>query len=107
MRQQYIGPIKCITAFNAKKNGSYYEYKVKEKILDDKAIFHYNMLGVLVLSEGKTPMVIEDELYDFFQQDFARDINAEYSYNCVNPSELTPIKQNDKEFCKKKTKFKK
>lgn len=107
MRQQYTGPIKRITAYNAKRCDSHFEYETKEEVLDDRAIFHYNMLGVLILSQNKTPMVIEDELYDFFQHDFSRNSDAAYSYTCVNPDELTPVKQESNGFSKRKTLFKK
>ena len=107
MKQQYVGPIKRITAQNARKIDSHYEYEIKEEILDNKAIFHYNMLGVLVFSENKAPVVIEEELYDFFQHDFLRNSDGVYSYICVNPEELTPVKKKVNGYSKKKTLFKK
>ena len=106
MKQQYTGPIKRITAYNARENNSYFEYETKEEILDEKAIFHYNILGVLVLSNNKAPVIIEDELYDFFQHDFTKNVNSTYSYVCVNPTELSPIKQKNKVLSKRKSLFK-
>ena len=48
-----------------------------------------------------------DAWHDFFQHDFSRNSDAAYSYTCVNPDELTPVKQESNGFSKRKTLFKK
>lgn len=103
-RQYYTAPIKEVKATNAQLNGKVYEYQEEVKIVEPDALFYYNRMGVLIKKENKSPMILEEELYDFFQNDFMNNSKGTYSYYCVNPEDLKPMKK-EEEKRKMKTLF--